>query len=747
MTRIALIFVFALASIEAQAIAQQESHIGYLYPAGGQIGTTVDIAVGGQFLDGANSVIVSGQGVSATVVEHTKPLTQQEVNRLRQKIQEAQMEIQKQRGSRFFRFNPANFASYADVAEKYGITGEDLRKLSDFRQRLQDPKRQLNPQIAETVTLKVTLDADAEPGPRELRLRTSRGLSNPMKFEVGTLREYQEREPNDEAAETGIDDALPIVINGQVMPGDVDRFAFSAQEGLRLVVAVAARDLIPYLADAVPGWFQATAALYDASGKEVAYADDFRFQPDPVLYYRIPADGEYVLEVKDAIYRGREDFVYRISLGELPFVTALFPLGTQLGDSVLAKVDGWNLESPSSTVGADLTRPGVHEISIGQDPASNRVRFAVDPLPQFYEVEPNDQYPDALSVTLPLIINGRVDSPGDWDAFQFEALRGDRIVAEVMARRLNSPLDSVLELTDAEGKRIAVNDDYDDPASALTTHQADSRITAILPADGVYYLRLGDTQGQGGGAYAYRLRISRPRPDFDLRFTPASINARAGTSVPIDVHAVRRDGFEGSISLRLQNIPWGFSLSGAELPAGEDHVRLTLTAPAFGRDQPIPLGLVGTAAIGGRTVRREAVPAEDMMQAFAYRHLVPAAQAYVSVIGQGRARPPLRLIGDLPAKIPRGGTARVEFAMPPAAQLNQIKLELSDPPEGVSIQDKSAVEGGVAVLLTADDSAVAGQKGNLIIEAFIERSFRAGAPARRFPIGTLPAVPFEIVLP
>jgi hypothetical protein len=30
---------------------------------------------------------------------------------------------------------------------------------------------------------------------------------------------------------------------------------------------------------------------------------------------------------RDALYRGREDFVYRIAIGELPFVTDIFPLG------------------------------------------------------------------------------------------------------------------------------------------------------------------------------------------------------------------------------------------------------------------------------------------------------------------------------------------------------------------------------------------------------------------------------------
>ena len=47
--------------------------------------------------------------------------------------------------------------------------------------------------------------------------------------------------------------------------------------------------------------------------------------------FMAPSDGEYALVIYDAIYRGREDFVYRITLGEAPFVTSLFPLGGRAG--------------------------------------------------------------------------------------------------------------------------------------------------------------------------------------------------------------------------------------------------------------------------------------------------------------------------------------------------------------------------------------------------------------------------------
>ncbi len=67
--------------------------------------------------------------------------------------------------------------------------------------------------------------------------------------------------------------------------------------------------------------------IRDSQGNELAYGDHYRFHPDPVLYCKIPKSGQYVLEIRDALYRGREDFVYRVALGELPFVTDIFPLG------------------------------------------------------------------------------------------------------------------------------------------------------------------------------------------------------------------------------------------------------------------------------------------------------------------------------------------------------------------------------------------------------------------------------------
>ena len=84
-------------------------------------------------------------------------------------------------------------------------------------------------------------------------------------------------------------------------------------------------------------------------------------------------------------------------------------------------------------------------------------------------------------------------------------------------------------------------------------------VADMLPTDGTYYVHLYDAQHEGGPEYGYRLRISPPRPDFELRVVPSSINIRAGSSEVITVHAVRRDGFNGPITLATEGRPGGLS--------------------------------------------------------------------------------------------------------------------------------------------------------------------------------------------
>ena len=742
----------AVLALAAAAGAQQNlvPHIGYVYPAGGQRGSTVEVTVGGQYLTGVSNAY-AGAGVKIEVTRHLTTLTPQQLNGIKNNFERLDALVEAGKTNAVKRKEAdAMRERLMETLAGAGITNMNRQALLAYSRKNKDPKKQLNPAISETVTLAVTIAADAEPGDRDLRLEVPNGLSNPMIFRVGDLPEYVEREPVGLTTEKGTNIVLPAVVNGQIMPGDIDRVRFQAVKGQKLVIQASARELIPYLADAVPGWFQATLSLTDAGGREVAYDDDFRFHPDPVLYYQIPADGEYTLAIKDSIFRGREDFVYRIAIGELPFITGIYPLGGRTGEKKTVELKGWNLPASCMSIGQDYTEPGIRQLTVRKDGRlSNPVSYAVDRLPECIEQEPNSQQRTAQAVTAPVIVNGRIEKPSDRDVFSFKGKAGQEIIAEVYARRLDSPLDGVLKLTDADDKVIASNDDREDKGAGLTTHHADPYIRVTLPADGTYYLAVSDTQHGGGPDFGYRLRVAPPQPDFELRAVPASINVRPGGTTTFTVFAMRKDGMTNAISLALTNAPAGFSMSGGRIGPTQDQVRVTLTAPAASPGHPLPLHLVGRAAMDGFELTREAVAAEDMMQAFAYRHLVPAQELLVDVKARFSQKNSIRIVSDMPLRIPSGGKASIVINAPYSLLKEKVRLELNDPPEGLAI-DKLGPSGyNTEIVLKCDAAKIKpGLQGNLIVNTFAARNpskEKTKVDVTKFPFGTLPAIPFEIV--
>ncbi len=712
----------------ASAWGQTEPHLGYVYPAGGQAGTTFQILAGGQFLRGISDAYITGEGVHAEVLKHYPPLRNLKADERR----ELQLRIRDAWIKRWaelpgspppptlpgLRVGPGKLkkASGDSVALPPHPLIDNLDNLSVrgiaglVKEILEIKKRQLNPQIGEMALIEITIDPSAPPGDRELRLRTRAGLSNPMCFEVGTLPEVREQEPNDPKLPIVLPEdppfSVPFVANGQVTPGDVDELTFTAKRGERLYISAQARHLVPYLADAVPGWFQAVLTVYDPEGHEAAFDDDNACDPDPALCYDVPEDGVYTVEIRDSIYRGRDDFVYRVTVSDQPSAAAQA--------AAVPELEG--LEAAT-------------------------------------EKKHNDSIEYSQGVKLPVAVDGSIDPPGDVDVYEIKGNEGEPIVAEVYARRIGSPMDSVLRLLDDSGKVIAWNDDHDDKAFGLVTHQADSYVSATLPKTGKYFVHVSDAQGQGGEAYSYRLRISPPRPDVALRMTPSSVNVLAGRSAPIAVYAIRRDGFDGDIEVALKDAPEGWQLDGGTIPAGRDRVMMTLTAPREPFEEPVALHVVGSFQVAGETVQRDVVPCEDLMQAFAYRHLTPSQALLAEVRGARRSGPPVTLASDAPVKIPAGGSADVYVRVPRNPKLQDVQWELCDPPKGLAIEDTALEPPGVTIRVKADGDALKpGYSDNLIVQAFVtppEQS-KGSKPARRqqrVPLGALPAIPFEIVQP
>ena len=595
-----------------------------------------------------------------------------------------------------------------------------------------------NVKDAGTGMLSVTIAPDAMLGEREIRLVTPGGASNRFRFIVGQLPELNEKEPNSRIGEAQRLDSLPVVINGQLMQADDDCFRFAAKAGQTIVCRVEARSLVPYIADAVPGWNDTCLTLCDSAGREITSVDDFRFHPDPVLIYEVPRDGEYVVKLKDVLYRGRADFAYRLSIGQLPHITHAYPLGGTRDTTLPLSLLGVNL--PIQRLDLRLpphVSPSLHEISLD---GSNVLPLSVDDLTETVEDEPNDISTAANEVVAPRIINGRIDRPGDADWFSFHAEKSQVLVMEVQARRLDSPVDGVLTLFNAQGRKIAKNDDTVDAGRPLLTHHADPRLLFTIPAKGTYTLQLCDVQGKGGEAYAYRLLVAPPRPDFALRVSPDNPRLADGDSAHLTVTAIRKDGFAGPIDLSVAGLPAGFLASAATISAGQTQTSLTVTAPSDAPDAVLTPAVVGRATIGEQDVMRQATPAEQVMQAFSYTHAIPTSELVLSVIeSQSFAvssdRAPTQVID-----VQQGGDVPVTLAVSrKPGERGGIALKGVGLPKGVSIkpmfipadQDETTISIGVSKQVPVG-------RHNIILTATLKSGKDAATR-------TVPAIPLRVV--
>jgi hypothetical protein len=212
---------------------------------------------------------------------------------------------------------------------------------------------------------------------------------------------------------------------------------------------------------------------------------------------------------------------------------------------------------------------------------------------------------------------------------------------------------------------LAYNDDYEDPEAGTNTHDADSYVSLKLPADGTYYVHLGDIARSGGEEYAYRLRIGPPQPDFALFCVPSSVSLRSKGSGLVNVHVFRKDGYTGPVKLGLKDPPAGFSSVPLTVSGTQTAARLTVKTTLADSPQPLSLAIEGRAKIGEREVVHVAVPAEDRMQAFLWRHLVPAQDLKLLVFSPA-SEPPSKRPRRTPAA-PAASPKPAPVAADPAA--------------------------------------------------------------------------------
>jgi len=375
--------------------------IARVTPPGVRRGSTATLTVEGRSLDGASKVLFDARGLTGKVLS----------------VRDVPEEI-----------IPARFSTAAPV-----------------------------PQGAKSETrLEVQIAPDVKAGTYRFRLQTPLGTSNAASLEVGGLREIPEAEPNDALA-AGQRVELPTTLMGTLgWPGDVDSYSFQGKAGEEYVFQVVAASLGSEL--------QSVLVLRDATGQELARAGEYSRQADAVLTAKLPMEGTYTISIEDLEKKGGTEYFYRLNAGALPYVQEVFPLGLRAGERAELGVRGVNLgglekvevEAPAGA--ADWGRMPL-QVKTPRGEALKKVMLAVGEEPEVMRSGGNDSVGRAQRVTLPVTINGKIKGrkktePADGDYYRFEARKGERLMIEVAAARLGSPLDSVVEVLDAKAHEI-----------------------------------------------------------------------------------------------------------------------------------------------------------------------------------------------------------------------------------------------------------------------------------------------------
>ena len=245
-----------------------------------------------------------------------------------------------------------------------------------------------------------------------------------------------------------------------------------------------------------------------------------------------------------------------------PNVTALFPAGCQVGQSVEVTAQGSLGDKPQAWINregvklefaesgnkfkvivAENAAPGLCWIRVFNAEGASSLRpFVIGTLAEVAEKEPNNSAKEAQKLeSSQVVVNGVLDKGGDVDTFAVSLKAGQTLVASLMAKgTLGSPMDGVLQVLGPRGFVMEHNDD---------DHGLDPQIAFTAPADGEYGVRVfafSDVANSsiafaGGANFIYRLTLTTGA--FVDHAQPMSVGREAVAGEPPALRKLRLHGW------------------------------------------------------------------------------------------------------------------------------------------------------------------------------------------------------------
>lgn len=395
--RIVWIIAVALVAMSQPAGAQLAPSIAYMFPSGGQAGSTVDVVLGGY--DWTPDVEPFARDARIRIEVSGKP-------------------------------------GPVIVPEPPYWFGKKARR-SPFLLPRETPA-------------KLSIPSDLEPGIYRWQVASANGVSKSGQFvvsdgpEVVEIRDRREPQPLE---------SVPVTVSGQILKiEEVDQYRFKSPiSGLITLTTVAT---------AIGSPLSAAVEVRDESGRMIADGADTAGR-DLTVTFAAESDREYTVSVYDVDFRGNRAFVYRLSVETgLRTITAV-PAAIQRGATQDVRFIGTGIATGATkleSVTRKITASGTDEFLTGEFTATNGqpVSFRL-PITDQAETVESTQAGGALS--LPAAVTGVLSDRSGIDRFKLTGTKGDMWSIDLQAAAIGSPLDVSLAVIDAEGKELKRIDD------------------------------------------------------------------------------------------------------------------------------------------------------------------------------------------------------------------------------------------------------------------------------------------------
>ena len=402
MNRLRLIVVIALGVaglLATTAMAQLVPEIGYVYPAGGRAGTTVDVVLGGYDWTPDMQLFVHDPRIK---LEISGPPSQVLIS------------------------EPPYWFGYKARGFAWPLAREFHAKL--------------------------TIPADVPPGLVKWQVANANGASPVGTFHVSNVPEIVEDAKRKTAQPLP---ALPVTVSGQIRRiEEIDRYQFSVPKAGPVTIELLARPFGSML----HGMLQ----VRDASGKLLLDVADSEGR-DIVTTFIAHADAKYELSLHDLDFAGDRSYAYRLTLTAGPHVVAAYPAAGKRGETrkveflgIGVATGGPQLESVTRDIAFPATA-GVASFAYSLETPFGNAKphtLLISDVAEQVEVAGA-----ATPLTAPVAITGFLETRFGSDPFTLELKKGDKWELNAVARAIGSPLDLELQVLGPDGKQVATNDD------------------------------------------------------------------------------------------------------------------------------------------------------------------------------------------------------------------------------------------------------------------------------------------------